>query len=314
VGDLDIPYPFWLKPVRSYRSHLGFRINNEDELRKALEVIREHIGRIGAPFEKLLEEAELPEAIQKLSGSTCIAERIISGEQCTVEGYEYGGEVVTYGVIDSVREPNLSSFSRYQYPSSIPAEAQERMKELSERFILGIGYRGAPFNIEFFYEEPYDQVWLLEVNTRISKSHAPLFELVHGTSHHEVMIDLALGERPRFPIESGEYQVAAKFMVREYEDARVKEVPDPERIKGIEARFPAASIHLHVEEGMMLSELTDQDSYTYEVASIYLGARDQKELLDHYYKILEELGLSFEREVGLKALQEKRPVDTINLE
>jgi hypothetical protein len=37
-----------------------------------------------------------------------------------------------------------------------------------------------------------DTIWLLEINTRISKSHCPLFRRVDGASHHQVMLDLAL--------------------------------------------------------------------------------------------------------------------------
>ncbi len=121
----------------------------------------------------------------------------------------------------------------------------------------------------------------------------------------EVMIHLSLGRRLSFPSKTGDLHVASKFMVREYEDARGKRVADEERIKGIETSLPGPSIHIHVEEGMQLSDLQDQESYTYEVASIFLGAKDQEELQDHYYRFLEELGLSFEREVDLKALQEE---------
>lgn len=110
-----------------------------------------------------------------IDGNHCIAEAIISkGRQCTLEGYVHGGKSVVYGVVDSIREGRLrSSFARYQYPSQLPAHVQDRVTEAAAALMAQIGYDTAPFNMEFYWSPANDQIRLLEVNARISKSLEP---------------------------------------------------------------------------------------------------------------------------------------------
>ncbi|NVK42816.1 MAG: ATP-grasp domain-containing protein [Oceanospirillaceae bacterium] len=293
---ISIGYPFWIKPVRAASSHLGFRVNNDRQLKTAIDRIRENIFRFAAPFNYLLQFAELPPEIAPIDGYHCIAEGIISrGVQCTLEGYVYQGDVCIYGAVDSIREGrHRSSFARYQYPSAIPARVQQRMTDVTQRFLHAIGFDNGPFNIEFYWDRRRDRVWLLEINNRISKSHCPLFRHVDGRSHHQIMIDLALGRKPDFPHRQGHYRYAAKFMWREYADAMVNRVPDAEQMHSICQRFPSAQIQLHIHEGMRLSQLKDQDSYSYEVAVLFLGGNSQRELLHKYAQVqqLMNLGLT----------------------
>jgi biotin carboxylase len=288
---ITVDVPFWIKPVKSASSHLGFKVRNDAEFEHAIQAIRKNIFRFGKPFNYLLQFAELPDHVAAVDGFHCIAEGMISrGRQCTLEGYVYDGEVCVYGAVDSIREgKHRSSFSRYQYPSSIPLRIQEKMIAVTERFFTSIGFDNGPFNIEFYWESQRDKIWLLEINTRISKSHCPLFRHVDGASHHQVMLDLALGKRPEFPHRQGRYRYAAKFMWRIYEDAQVKRVPTEDELRALCNRFPNTEIELHVDEGMRLSELKDQDSYSYEIAVIFLGGNSQNELLQKYRAVQQAL-------------------------
>ena len=296
LAGVALPYPFWLKPVKSVLSHLGFRITDRASLDRAIGIIRGGIARFAVPFNLILERAKLPAGIRAVDGFHCIAESIISkGRQCTVEGYAWQGEVVCYGVIDSLREgPQGSSFSRYQYPSTLPEPVIRRMAELCRRVIRHIGYDNAPFNVEFYWEEDSDRIWLLEINTRISKSHAPLFQMVDGRYHHQVNLDLALGRRPDFPHRQGRYRCAAKFMLRHYGDARVTRVPSTEELDALRAQEPDASIEIAVDAGIRLSSLKNQDSYSYEVAVLFLGGEDERDLERKYRRLRDRLPLGFE--------------------
>jgi hypothetical protein len=231
-----------------------------------------------------------------VDGYHCIAETLISaGHQCTQEGFAFAGEVQVYGTVDSLRcGPAQSSFSRYQYPSSLPQPVQDRMSEISRRIVRHVGYDTAPFNIEYFWEPRGDQIWLLEINTRISKSHAPLFHMVDGLYHHQIMVDLGLGQRPRWRHGQGDCPIAAKFMVRHYADARVTRVPTPAEVAAVEAAVPWAQIQVAVREGMRLSELPDQDSYSFEVATVFIGAHGQAELEAKFHACMHGLPLRFE--------------------
>ena len=295
LGAVCVDFPFWIKPVKAVLSYLGFRIDGPEDFRRALARMRREIDRFGGPFNRILARAVLPPEVAAIDGNHCIVEALISsGRQCTLEGYAWQGEVQIYGTVDSLREGAAgSSFSRYQYPSTLPRSVQQRMADITTRVIRHIGYDCAPFNIEFYWDEVQDRIWLLEINTRISKSHAPLFHMVDGCYHHQVMLDLGLGREPRMPHREGAHGCAAKFMVRRHEDARVVRVPTADEIAAIEAAFPGVVIQVDVREGMRLSELCWQDSYTYEVATVFIGATDNAALEHTYQEVMQRLPLEF---------------------
>ncbi len=289
---LTLDYPFWLKPIKAHSSYLGFKIHNDREWAHAIEQTRAGIAQFAKPFNEVLEFADLPESIASIGGYHCIAEGIISaGQQCTLEGYVHQGEVVVYGVVDSVRGGrHRSSFQRYQYPSMLPARVQARMIEAATQVIQHAGYQNAPFNMEFFWHRSRDTLALLEVNARCSKSHSPLFHLVDGASHLQVMVNLGVGLAPAFPARQGQYPMAAKFMLREFQPGVVSRVPNADDIAKLYAQFPEAQLHVHVQAGQDLSALRFQDSYSFGLADLFLGADSQRELLDKYAQAQAILG------------------------
>jgi hypothetical protein len=293
IQEAGLRYPFFVKPVKSSGARLGFRIDNAEDFAKALLGLRADIGSISEPFDYVLEHAVLPPDVARVSGHYCMAESIIGGHQCTVEGYVDKGDVVSYGIVDSIRYPRMLSFYHYLYPSTLPAHVQSRMRDLTRRVIAHTGLDNSAFNVEYFWDEATDKIWLLEINPRISQSHCDLFEKVDGVSNQQVTVDLALGRPPKMPSRQGGYPVAAKFFHRVfYKDAKVARVPGENEIAAIERAVPGSVVKPIVAPGMRLSELPDQDSYSYALAFIWIGAGSHAELLDRYEQVLN--GLTFE--------------------
>lgn len=295
LSKIHLKYPFWIKPVKSYASQLGFKIHHSKEFHESVAIIRGGIVRFATPFNYFLNQVPLPPEVEHVNGAFCIAEQIVSGRQCTLEGYVYRGHCEVYGVVDSIREPNRSTFARYEYPSRLPKRVQERMADIAEKVLTQLQFDNSPFNMEFFYDEHHNRIWLLEINPRISQSHCDLFEKVDGASHHEVMIDIALGRKPEFPRRKGKFNHAAKFFLRTHEDAEVKRVPSEDQIQRVTDLFPGTLVKIHVKEGMRLSELMNQESYSYELGFMFMGARDAHELLDNHRKCLEHLSFELSR-------------------
>jgi len=294
IGESGLGFPFFVKPIKSSGSRLGFKIDGPEDFEQAIARLREEIGLISEPFNFVLDQATLPPEIKAIDGHFCMAEEIIGGHQCTVEGYVHEGEVVPYGIVDSIRYPQVLSFFRYQYPSALPPHVQARMRELTRLIMTHTGFDNSAFNIEFFWDEPRDHVWLLEVNTRISQSHCDLFEKVDGVSHQQVTIDLALGNRPRMDSGQGRYPVAAKFFHRVFfKDATVAKAPTAEEIAAVQRRFPDTYIAPQVKPGVHLSDLPEQDSYSFAVAYIWMGAQDEQSLVDGYDQALAGLTFTF---------------------
>ena len=295
---LEIDCPFWIKPVKAHSSHLGFRIDSPEQLREVLPRIRRGIGRFGKPFDEVCAYADLPEKVASVTGHHCIAESIISaGHQCTLEGYVQGGEVrlTGSGMIDSVRdEKHRSVLLRYEYPSRLPASVQRRMVEHACTFMGHIGFDNGPFNIEFYHEEESDRIWVLEVNPRLSRSHAAVYALVDGAPHFQVMVDTALGIEPRMPKRQGPYPVAAKQMLRVFEDGVVRRVPTLDEIAKGEVTFPGTRVEFNVEEGMRLADLQDQDSFSFELGVVFIGGESHAELLSRIAHCREMLPFEIE--------------------
>jgi hypothetical protein len=332
LAKIPFGFPFWVKPLKSFNSYLGYRIRNEAGFRKAMEAIRRQVHRVSAPFGEMLdlldgteadERAEarrrageatsrkreasrregeetsrlpgagFPDEIKGVRSHYCLAEKIISGRQCTLEGCVYDGEILAHGLVDSIRYPGRSVFFRYQYPSRLPAGVKRRIHEVATRFLRHIGYDNASFNIEFFWNQETDKLWLLEVNTRVARHHSELFRLVDGTSNHEILLQLASDRKPSLADRAGPFDMAATFFYRRFEDGVVSRVPAPEEIAAIKESYPGTDIEIDVEEGQRLSEMEEEDSYSYSCAVIYVGANTQQELLGKYEEILSKLDFRF---------------------
>jgi hypothetical protein len=290
LDDPPLPYPFWLKPIKAYSSHLGFRIDGPDDLERALGVLRERIGRLGTPFQEVLRRVDdLPDEVAEVPGDWAIAEGIIDGFQCTVEGFVHHGEVTIHGVFDIERGDNRSTFTDYVYPSRLPEEVKERMRTISVDLIRAAAYDDAPFNIEFFWDEDADRTWILEVNPRISREHADLMRWVDDTSNLQVMARTALGEDPELERRSGPHTVARKHFHRRTSDALVERVPTAEEIAQLEERYAPCVIEVGLHEGERLSELEDQEPYSYELAHLYLAGSSEEEVERKRRELLDQL-------------------------
>lgn len=302
LDDFGLQAPFWIKPIKSFQSYLAFLIDDEKSLAAGIQEMRRSVACLTDPFNQLLERITLPEAIARQRDAVGIAEGQLSGSQHTIEGYVFEGEVTVYGVVDSVQEADSSSFHRYEYPSRLPAAVQARMARICEQLMPHLGYDYGAFNVEFFHDQDNDHLWLLEVNTRHSQSHAYLFQQLHGVANHQVALELALGRRPAFPALDPQAGIAAKFMLRTRSDAFITGVPTPRERAALAERFPDAHLEVLVQPGQRLSDLAAQDSYSYEVADLYLRAADGKALNQAYRDALEELTFRV-------AQEEERPLN-----
>lgn len=286
-----LSYPAWIKPIKSASSEGAHYVEDDEQLRAAVLLERDEVDRMGGPFNDILAMVDLPPEIAEAGGSACMVEEEATGNQVTVEGYSHDGEIEVYGVIDSITYPDSPSFLRYQYPSTrVPEHIQNYMADVSRRVIEAVGLEDSAFNIEYFWDQDTEKLNLLEVNARHSQSHAPLFTLVDGIPNHAFMIDLALGRNPRdLPRGQGPYGTSGKWFLRRFSDGVVKRVPTAEEIAELEEELPGTTIEITVEEGERLSAAEGEDSFSYVLAELFLGGRDEIEMSDRYDRCVEAL-------------------------
>ncbi len=91
LSKIHLAFPFWIKPVQSDSGYLGFRVGNEHELHTHVQTIRENVARCAEPYARLEEHLALPPEVADADAGHCLAEEILAGKQCTVEGYAFEG-------------------------------------------------------------------------------------------------------------------------------------------------------------------------------------------------------------------------------
>jgi biotin carboxylase len=294
VLDPAVGYPCWLKPVKSFSSDLAFEVTSDEEFAHAVSEIRDGVGRVGEPFQYLLDHADLPPEIADAGGQAALAERALTGARAAVEGYCFGDRVEIYGVLDSLIYPEVSSFLRHQYPSQLPAGLRERLADVSRRVIEHIGLENTTFSIEYFVDVESGEINLLEINPRQSQAHAELFEQVDGFANHHYQVRVALGEDPAREHGAGPYAISARWYLRRFSDAVVVRGPSPADIAAVERTFDGVIVQRRGTDGMRLSDLHGQDQYSYELAEIVVGAGSVGELEEKYEKVVAALPFEFE--------------------
>ena len=96
----------------------------------------------------------------------------------------------------------------------------------------------------------------------------------------------------------GEFRVAAEWYYRRFDDGVVRRVPTAEEVAGLEESLPGVKITIVPREGERLSRLQAQDSYSYELAKIVIGAEDETEMRAKYERCVEALKFEFEEVDG----------------
>lgn len=210
-----------------------------------------------------------------------LVEECLKGVQCTVEGYVSENGIHFFGVTDSIMVPGTISFEQFEYPSSLPDEVQNRIYDISRKFISNIGFDNGFFNIEFMYNPETDGLFIIEVNPRMASQFADLYEKVDGINSYDVLLALATGKKFKFTQSQGKYSIAASFVLRQFEDATVVQTPSQDDIESFYKQFPDARLYIFVAKGMRLSDV-EQDGKSYRYALVHLGARDKQELFEKY--------------------------------
>jgi biotin carboxylase len=296
LEQIELDYPFWIKPIKSHSSQLGFKIERAEDFHEAIPRIREGITEIGDAFDEVLRMVDLPDEVAQATGNTCLAEEIMTGVQVAPEGTVYQGEFAVHGIFDMPKDEHGLQWERLDYPASVPDDVQKRMVDVSRRFLEHIGYDDACFNVEFLWNREADQACIIEVNTRISQSHSDLYAKVDGMSNHEVAVDLALGSRPSMPDGRGNFAVASKCVIwtDEVADGVVRSVPSEQDIARVQERFPETQVVIDVEPGDRLSELPDQSAYRYDLGELLIGADSREEIVERHRACLEMLPFEFD--------------------
>lgn len=286
-----LDYPLFVKPVKSFFSIGASRVNSPAHLKNA--VLEATLpAEFYRPFDELLRLH--PELGLAEVGAHCVlAEALLSGHQCTLEGYVRRGVAHTVGVVDSIFYPGTQAFQRFEYPSSLPEAVLARLHRISAVLLEGLGYGDGFFNIEFMVGMDMGTVHIIEVNPRLASQFADLYEKVDGTNSYRMLLDIALDEAPARKKEAGRHRMAASCALRRFEDAYVRELPSDRSVERLLSRHPDLRIEVLANRGEWLSE-SMQDGRSFRYAVVNIGGADRSEILRILDECIAELKFDFE--------------------
>jgi biotin carboxylase len=283
----ELEFPVFVKPAKSFFSVGAQRVDSADELAG----IKRQWAGAGAffrPFDLLLQRY----AGRSMGFNFLVAEGLLRGLQTTLDGYVYRGDTYLMGVTDSIMFPGTIAFQRFEYPSRLPGEIQDRMFDVARRVMRRIGFDNGQFNIEFMYDPSSGDIGIIEINPRMSSQFGDLYEKVDGVNSYSVMLALALGREPRMKRREGSHKMAASCVLRTFENKLVLKLPDAEEISRVRARYPDVRVEVLTTEGAKLSQQM-QDGRSYRYGLINIGGDDRGDILNTFAECSKMLTFSF---------------------
>lgn len=292
MRDFDLPFPVFVKPVKSWFSQFARRVESPEEMRAFLTSsgVVNHLRDFVRPMNQLL--ARYPDF--DVDAGYVLAEEVLTGQQVTLEGLVTQGRVIVVGIVDSVMYAGSTSFERFDYPSSLAPEVAERMRLLSERAMSHVGFDQGLFNVEFIYDRVADSIGIVEINPRMCGQYADLMGAVNGTNTYELLFALAVGAVLPPVRPGGTSRLGTSYVLRHFQDAVVVRAPDPTAAAERAGPGSVTLISTFYGDGDRLSDNDfESDGYSYRYAVVNLVADSPEDLAGHLTIARSELAFDF---------------------
>lgn len=299
----SLPYPLFAKPVRGTFSILAQCIENSAELSKLVKL--SNADRL-LWYLRLRSFNSLINRYTQFSFNAdyFIAEELLTGYHVSLEGFCSKGETHVIGILDSFMYEGTQSFRRFEYPSRLPRDVQNRMEVIAKLLMPALHFDNGLFEIEMYYNADRDQIRIVEVNPRMCPQFADLFEKVDGINPYGLLLGIATGSVPTMPKHQGQYGVAASFVIRSFKGGWARRFPNEEHIRRAQTQIPDARIRLFYKQGDHLSSRVRQfqDMSSVRLAVINIGGADRRTLMNSFRSVLNQLPFEVEPSNGFDQL------------
>lgn len=309
VADHDpgLAYPFFVKPIKAAYSVLARRVDDAAALQRHLTfgAWETHIiKRLVRPFADLMREySDLT-----INPTQMMGESLQHGVQLNIDGWMDRGTPGFFGIVDAEMYPGTTAFSRWEYPSRLPAATQQRAYIVAERAMRAIGFDHGTFNVELFWDPATEVLQIIEINPRLAAQFGDLYEKVDGANPYDVMVDLAVGRPVQWRHRQGAFGAAASFVFREFNDS-IKVAPAAADRAWLAATYPDARLQTFIKKGnSRWRETRWLGSYRYGIVN--MGGIDRDDLLRRFGDVCRHVNFETERTVrGARDFDALRPGD-----
>ena len=242
-----LTYPTFVKPVKAAFSVLAKVVHSQEELHQftrfgayELWVIK----RLVEPFESIAKKV-LPQAGSAHSMILEAPANSKNAQQYCLDGIVFKGDIKPLCVVDAVMYPDTQAFMRFDYPSKLQQNIQDRALDVATKFLKAIGYNYGFFNMEFFYDAETDKLSVIEFNPRMASQFADLYMRVEGIDLYAMAFELAHGRDPwLLPRLAPTAQVATSAVYRVFDSAQptlqqtIPAMPTDEQLTALKTQFP----------------------------------------------------------------------------
>ncbi len=236
----DIGYPVFVKPVKAAFSVLARTVQSRQALHEHTRFDPDErwiIQRLVQPFEAVVRK-RLPQAG---TAHSLMLEACLQGRQYCLDGYCFNGGVRRLGIVDAVMYPGTNAFMRWNYPSHLPAEMQDRAEAIAGRFLEAVGFSHGFFNMEFVLDEQSGQLKVIEFNPRLAAQFSDLYTRVDGRNLHEMTLALCHGIDPAsLPTREPTAACASSFVYRSFDPEVPVTMPTTAARRAFRSAFPDA--------------------------------------------------------------------------
>ena len=277
----DVPhglrYPLFVKPIKAAFSVLARVVHSHQDLTAhtrfgawELWVIRHLVE----PFERVFQKRMGPTQ----SAHRLMVEEPVNSPQFNLDGYVWKGKASAFGVVDAVMYPGTQAFMRWDLPSRLGTDVQQRALDIAQIFLTAIGFDHGLFNMEFFYDEAQDRLTVIEFNPRMASQFSDLYIRVHGVDMHACSLAMAHGHHPdtakRVTPTAG---AASSLVYRSFQPDQACAMPDAVQTARFAKDYP---------DGLLFPFPKDQGSIErdfkwlgcYRYGIVHLGGRDRADL------------------------------------
>ncbi len=270
-------YPLFVKPVKAAFSVLAREVSSQKDLHAhtrfgawELWVIRHLVE----PFERVFQRRMGPAQ----SAHRMMTEETVKAPQFNLDGFVWGGVASPFGVVDAIMYPGTQAFMRWDYPSRLPADIQQRALTVAQKFLSEIGFTQGMFNMEFFYDEATGKLSVIEFNPRMASQFSDLYLRVDGIDLHASTLALAQGVNPatvkrRTPVAGA----ASSLVYRSFLQGEACPMPDAAQSASFAREFPDGMLFCFPKDkGSTARDFKWLGSYRYGI--VHLGGADAADL------------------------------------
>ncbi len=283
--------PFFIKPARSNISFGTHKIEHPQDLENYITRESIDIARYNQYYlDALSHKSVYHNALDFATCNSFLCEGLIEGDQVTVDGYIFKGEINFFGITRANFYPGTNSFFYHAYPHEMSADLTKKIEDALGRLIPALGIDNSFFNIELKTDEANNTFKIIEVNSRIAFQFAKTIESVRGFDPLHLLCDVAVGKKPDLrPIKENRFKYCYNFELHHFSDARILQTPTQSAYEEIRLKYPEVYIRNLVHEGLNLSDFKhNPQSFRYGVLDV--PGNSHEEIMEKYADVVKMLG------------------------